>query len=423
MIHSSNFLVSLPTSLVRNILSQWLKQDSLPRLDFAFCIHQDRHRFLELLDQLVLEDACITNDGHDFLYKLKWMVARNVKCISFKFRFGVLLQEEEVGLDAFLQNSESSLKNIVLYNNFATVGCLLLLIAQRKFLLTRLSVNVTLGAMFTHHWYPELEIILHSSSKVLQEFRAKSWGNWKFNFVETIQLPALRVLYIDIHCDEDLITICRAAPNLIDITLCNNPQCSQVGLGSIGQFCRKLSSLVIMGTVDIINLDDAMGEIVKSCRNLSHLQLDVCPNLTDIGLTAIAKYCAQLVELTITNNDYITDSSLITLAHAESSHLLSLNLDGCRTITGAGIVAISTHCTVLRKLNLAYMSGLLTENLLIALPNLARLQSLTLTEFQVSDDRVMERLRSVWGELDGLLSITGHQDEQFHFYNTEDSCV
>lgn len=157
------------------------------------------------------------------------------------------------------------------------------------------------------------------------------------------------VLCIDVprSSDGDLQSICKAAPKLEEITM-HSPRCSNIGLAAIGKYCAGLKQLKL--TAAVTNLDDAL--VAQGCKQLERLTLEEWGNMSDIGLSAISTHCVLLEELSVIENDIITDDPLLLLANHTAPRLLSLTLASCHSITGPDVVAIARRCPLLHTLNL-----------------------------------------------------------------------
>lgn len=155
--------------------------------------------------------------------------------------------------------------------------------------------------------------------------------------------------------DPDLICTCTAAPNIRNMSQ-SSPVCSYKGLRAISQHCPDLKQLTLNETSYVVGVDEAISCIVTECRKLRKLNLIQCQHLTDTGLAAITAHCTQLEEFRITRNGRITEAPVMALLHARGANLRALSLSGCLNIRSVVIAAIATHCTMLRTLDISYLS-------------------------------------------------------------------
>lgn len=406
---SSFHFTTLPTSVGRNILSNWLNAKSLGKLDVAYCSRSERALFLEHLTD------CETLDK-DFLAqllvsRLSWMTTRNVKCATFnlhaKTPFKGVVDWSVVS--AFFQSTACKLRNVRIHSDHATIDALLDLVSANKCTLQNLTVQ-------SHSFQPRLPLtvarntvlqnILRNSVDTLTEFQEHFLERWPSIVVSGLSFSSLRVLDINISCDEDLLNICRAAPNIQEMIL-STPICSNLGLSTIAEYCKSLTSLDVSAKrghgperID----EGGMAAIAKSCRNLNVLSLSNCEQLTDSALITIATHCANLSELKVTTRDIglITDASLYALAHGKFAESLRvLELEGCRTITGAGILEIAKHCPHLKELNLSDTSVELMTTLPAAIPYLKNVHIFQLSQNAITDE-VLESIGEHMSALEDL---------------------
>lgn len=255
--------------------------------------------------------------------------------------------------------------------------------------------------------------ILRNSAHTLTDLYVGCGKQWWWLLDGRIWLPALRSVDVVISDDEDLVHICQSAPNLLKMELMK-PHCSSVGVAMIGKCCQKLVSFTYIGTKalqlsaggdggEVSNLDEGFGALATGCTKLTHLNL-TSAFVTDYGLGDITTHCSQLQELTIAYNSLITDAPLITLAHTAGVHLQSLCLNGCDYITGSGLVAIATHCTALHTLRIQETKSpllLTVANLKIAIPLFVNVRTFSLS-YNKLDDATVELIATRMPMLEDL---------------------
>lgn len=181
------------------------------------------------------------------------------------------------------------------------------------------------------------------------------------------------------------------APNLRILDL-HKPRCSSDALATIGN-CHALESLSIHGyrTSCVTNIDVGIVAIAAGCSKLRCIKLTQLPNLTGECLAAIATHCGQLQELHSSDNQALTDSSLVAFAGklsnttTSTSSLRYLLLQYIPLVTGSGIGEVAKACPLLHTLDLSNMNGLAVDNLHMVIPHLNNVVSLNLYGVSVDD--------------------------------------
>ena len=185
--------------------------------------------------------------------------------------------------------------------------------------------------------------------------------------------------------------------------LCIFPDCSfsdknVVYLNTIiAQSCRNIQKIEILGeisdfevaplfttgeSIQVLEIfdckisDTSFYTIANICENLKHLYLE-CIKISDVGLTALAGKCPELLELRIFHCKSVTAKGLIALLLttpklldlrmristlldadmaiiAQHCHMLhTVDLTTARLITDVGIQALVSHCTQLSTIHLS----------------------------------------------------------------------
>ncbi|KAF3454840.1 hypothetical protein FNV43_RR05288 [Rhamnella rubrinervis] len=169
------------------------------------------------------------------------------------------------------------------------------------------------------------------------------------------------------------------------------------GLKAISS-CSKLCSLKLGICVNIT--DDGLTHVGNGCLKLKELDLYRCPGISDMGIAAIAQGCPALEMINIAYNNKITDLSLTSLSKCSSLKVLEIR--GCPQVSSVGLSAIAMGCRQiaevdikkcyniddnamlplakfsqnLKQINLSYC--LVTDVGLLSLSSINRLQKMTI---------------------------------------------
>ena len=121
---------------------------------------------------------------------------------------------------------------------------------------------------------------------------------------------------------------------------------SSVGIQKATKHCKQLVT-ISMSSCDGVS-DDTLGFIADGCPSLRSLDVLSCPKVTDTGLLRIAKCCSKLDTLTASHN--VTDALLLTLAEC-SPQLVHLAILCCAGVTDVGVETLSRGCHALTTIN------------------------------------------------------------------------
>lgn len=358
-------------------------------LDCAYCNHTERADFLALLANY--EHSNIETKFYGVLYfnRIRWMNMRNVKCANFVlYNVSRLTRDDIVLLESYMQSNARCLKKVhIRSNQMSVINWMLNTLACNGCALAELAIPDDVVKPTTDeesHWYTAMGTVANNSVNTLCALYVDCPKDWCQVVGKSICFPALQTLQVSINSDEGMVRMCETAPNLRKLIL-NQPKCSYEGLAAVGRYCPMLESFTftqfgyfLPGA--LVNFDVGMSAIAAGCRKLSHMTLHNMA-ITDVTLTAMATHCTQLEELSISENSFITDASLVKLAHSVGAHLKTLTLSECNSINGSGLVTLVMHCTNLRTLCISEtprMSSLSADNLMRAIPHLKNLTELHL---------------------------------------------
>ncbi|XP_022946703.1 EIN3-binding F-box protein 1-like [Cucurbita moschata] len=179
--------------------------------------------------------------------------------------------------------------------------------------------------------------------------------------------------------DNGLTAFARAAGSLETLQLeeCNRITLLGVG-GALSNHIRNLKSLTLvkcMGIKDIaqevtlpspctslrsLSIQNCPGfgsaslsMVGKLCPQLQHVELIGLYGITDASMLPLLETCEELLKVNLSGCINLTDETISTLVRLHGGTLEVLNLDSCRKITDASLVAIADACLLLNELDVS----------------------------------------------------------------------
>lgn len=107
--------------------------------------------------------------------------------------------------------------------------------------------------------------------------------------------------------------------------------------------------------------DDMIVNIARGCRQLIRVTLDNLSRLKGKGLAGLAAECDQLEYVSARFNTSMEDQALTALAKFRHIRLHSLDLTGCTKLTSVGFEILARYCAHLTSLSLSQTSCQLAE--------------------------------------------------------------
>ena len=116
-----------------------------------------------------------------------------------------------------------------------------------------------------------------------------------------------------------------------------------------------LGNVGVYGNEAMVVRDDWLRFVAQSGMfpRLTSIDLRRCYNITDAGVSALARGCPQLTSINLRCCYKMTDAGVSALAQG-CPQLTSINLSGCRKMTDAGLSALARGCPQLTSINLGY---------------------------------------------------------------------
>ncbi len=162
------------------------------------------------------------------------------------------------------------------------------------------------------------------SSFNLKETQVKDQGVLSLQNLKNLKEINLAGLQI---AEESVLKLAHQDLTSIGLSGCTNM--TAMGLIELTKKCPKLQSLHIK-ILDIT--DDVLKAIGQNCPDLKSIKLFASQKVSDAGIAHLAN-CTKLSELILMNLNNISDKSISTIAQ-NCEHLTTVNLLGCRVITG-----------------------------------------------------------------------------------------
>ena len=140
---------------------------------------------------------------------------------------------------------------------------------------------------------------------------------------------------------------------------------------------RRIYLIKMMLVASDFNSTSAITEndYVDQFRYTQHVEISCC--IRDDMAIFIISHCPCLLSINFTIDYYvpqITDHALQSIAEHCTGRLQSLSFSYCRTITDAGLIAISEHCPNLKSLKVRYCDQITDASIISISTHCARLQ-------------------------------------------------
>ncbi|XP_068668905.1 F-box/LRR-repeat protein 3 [Aristolochia californica] len=161
--------------------------------------------------------------------------------------------------------------------------------------------------------------------------------------------------------DEGLIHVGMSCPKLVELDLYRSIGVTDAGVAAISRGCPRLQMINLAYCPAIT--DDSLKSLSK-CLKLTTLEMRGCPQITSVGLSAIAVRCKQLTKLDLKKCHKINDAGMLPLARF-SKNLRQINLSYC-SVTDVGLLALAS-ISYLQNMTILHLRGLTPNGLAVAL--------------------------------------------------------
>lgn len=365
------WLLEVPQDIVSHILSNWLYQKDLCKLDTAFCAHALRSTFLQwcaLNATVSSQESVPRRVNRSYLH---WLVLRRLKSAIV---FLNVYNTESVGdeLMTYLQVTGSALEDLHMGKNTMCAGPTMHHIFALCPNLVRLSAESCL-------FDDETLLRLFSTLKGL---RFLDVSRFLVEFPESIFLVEESTRWTGI-CGDTI-----ACSELEELRANYDPYITDDKIFSIAQSCTKLKVLRLSHTTALTS--EGLARVAQHCRRLEELHLDHSAAGDEVAL-ALAKNCPGLrVFSACRATTAASDTSVVTL-FSSCHQLTHVNLSHNQRITDACLRDLHVHCPALRRLTLSGCTGLTPEGVLGVIRTCAVLENLDIRDFPADFDQVVRR--------------------------------
>ena len=339
-----NILMSLPTSLIHCILSDWLDVIATIRLDFA--LGGDKVLHTQLLDVITSDHyyAKKVNRGiglrgcgklrseHPYTHMLSWLIWRQVKVKCIELNPGCWY----VVLEKYLQMFGKHIRQICPHEDghqryrdreAPTQSALIAKYCQnlRTYFVRCIDVfdgdiGSVLGVLTNN---PLLEVLHIEGVLINENDPTKS---------PTLALHHLKQLKWESRYgfDESLVALAKAAPHLQQLVLISNPtKCTELDgthMLEVAYSCQHLCTLSCQGLY-IGRNDSSLKQFLSICSNIVNLDLHGHHKLCDAVLIDALRELPKLNALNLRGCCRLTDKALKYITRHYSSTLKVLYLD------------------------------------------------------------------------------------------------
>eukprot|EP01018_Ginkgo_biloba_P000376 Gb_39799 [translate_table: standard] len=130
--------------------------------------------------------------------------------------------------------------------------------------------------------------------------------------------------------------------------------------------------------------DESLGHVARiSGNHLLSINLSKLNSFTHLGLARLFENCQSVVELDLSNCTNIGDAAAVALAHARN--LQSLELVKCKQISDIGLGCIAEGCSKLQSLNLTWCVRITDHGVELVAAKCKELRNLNLSYLQITN--------------------------------------
>eukprot|EP01038_Epipyxis_sp_PR26KG_P005606 gene5606-7738_t len=364
-------LLSLPKSLFRALLSDWLSMEDTCNLDSSICNKNYRKRFLNMIS---------SSDNDTILSGLILANGAYVQNALIPI-FGTNSLNSTIASKEYVHYQANYLRWLQLRN--INIYYLEFHSPQSFHLCEKISSILTNSSIISHLRIIKLKDRNNNiSDEILMNIfcnnnKNNNSQNFRFQFLTEVYLYNCyrindeSIEYIANNCKENLLVFhvsgCR---NITDVSLltmvnmCINlrsifiANCYKITDKSLIKFC----SLPRLEEVDLSCCnkitDNSILELTKKCIYLKSLLLKGCNNITDLSIQQVTKTCPKIQLLDLIQCHLITDDSIIGLSMNSYETLSVLYLNGCFKITDNAIIKLINNCKLLQVLDISGIPSL-----------------------------------------------------------------
>jgi hypothetical protein len=164
------------------------------------------------------------------------------------------------------------------------------------------------------------------------------------------QLQSLRISEANNIFDPEMTELVRRCSNLTHLHITHCAGVTSATVLAVATHSVKLESLILVQTREGCIADDALHALAKGCPLLQTLVLSRSNRITDVGVIALVEGCRELRMLTLSSAN-LTDRALVVVAE-RCPGLTDLSLYACPQVTDIGLTALVHGCRKLFYLSI-----------------------------------------------------------------------
>ena len=138
------------------------------------------------------------------------------------------------------------------------------------------------------------------------------------------------------------------------------------------------------GLCDKIISDKCLQMIVTKCTKLTHLNISLSSNISDIAVYAIADHCRLLCTLKLRGCSRVTHKGIVYISK-KCTDLKHIDISGINNVSDASMFAIADHCKNLTSLNIQDCCKVSQEGIKYVIEKGSTIQSLHLHRSQIDN--------------------------------------
>ncbi|CAK9147114.1 unnamed protein product [Ilex paraguariensis] len=207
--------------------------------------------------------------------------------------------------------------------------------------------------------------------------------------------------------DNGLVAFAKAAGSLESLQLEECNRITQSGiLGALSNCNPKVKSLALVKCMGIRDLP-LETSMLSPCESLRFLSIRACPGFGSASLAVVGKLCPQLHNLDLSGLCGISDEGLFPLLESCKAGLVKVNLSDCLNLTDKVVSALARlHGGTLELLNLEGCRKITDASLLAIADNCALLNDLDVSKCSITDSGLAALSLGVQLNLQ-ILSLSG----------------
>ncbi len=409
-------ILNLPYELIAEILTDWLKIESVVHLDSAYCRRSIRHHFLQMLSWRRFKLFSTTKSKASFIL---WMIARKIRVARLVCTQALCMAEvsrsvkkedstiRKVVLNSLLDSDTTEIGAVLAYHCcniriLRIIGCKLEIVLQnilaknrelRELFLSRGRSRERYSAFrenisFDGIKCPKLETVIIEGyligveqyvsilnmSEHLQQFTCSGVDSTSsvastLHHLRSLSLPTSTMQ------EPDIVRFARAFPSVTNLSL-TDP--SDALILTLARSCACIRTLSLQSYYPSMTHLSLQFVASYHAQSLQVLYINQCPIFTTTAVTTLLRKCPNVHTLSVDDADDEENNKLIlSSAFMESIHdhpsLRTLLISGT-WLNEVTIHALSQHGSNLTTLGIACMHGL--EALATVLENCASLRTL-----------------------------------------------